>query len=101
MYELSPVIHGTVTGDSDDDTAGGNNHFRPALWRCTNAKTLPICATEMDERIQAYRKWREQQILDDHVTVSNFRIGANNAGRCSLHIARRHRFSDFFQERPG
>lgn len=31
MKDLGTVIHGTVTVDSDEDTAGDNNYFRYAL----------------------------------------------------------------------
>lgn len=34
--ELGPLIHGTVTSESNDDIAGGNNYLQSALWGCNN-----------------------------------------------------------------
>lgn len=86
MNDLCTLIHDPVTSDYDEDTSGGGNHLLSALWIWTNANTLPKCVTETVKRAQAYRKWLEQQIIDD-VTTAGFHIGANNSGRCPLHIS--------------
>lgn len=62
MEELGPIIYGTVTSDSDEDTAGGNNRLRSALCQWTNVNRLPNVATETDEHALAYRKWQEHKL---------------------------------------
>lgn len=88
MNKLGHVIHGTVTGYSDEDTAGGTNHLGSGLWWWANTKQLPNSATETNECTHAFRKWLEQHIMNI-VTEVHFRIGAQNVVRLPQHKARR------------
>lgn len=70
------------------DDVEDNNQLRSALWSSTNANRLINGASETDERGQAYRKWFEQEIVDN-LTGAELHISANNADRFPLQIARR------------
>lgn len=76
-----------VTGDSNDDTVGGNNHLWSALLGWTKVNPISNGETETNERAQEYSKWLEQQIVD-HVNATDFHTGAENSGPCPLHFER-------------